>query len=92
MRKCVTIGANTTIVCGHTINKYAFIGAGAVVTRDIPDYALVYGNPARIKGWVCECGTRLNFGQGGQAKCSRCNKEYKKYEKGEGPRVERIDR
>lgn len=92
IRKGVTIGANATIVCGHTINKYAFIGAGAVVTRDIPDYALAYGNPARIQGWVCECGTRLNFGQGGQAKCSRCNKEYKKYEKGEGPRVERIDR
>ena len=50
-----TIGANTTIVCGITIGSYALVGAGAVVTRDVPDYALAYGNPARLNGWVCQC-------------------------------------
>ncbi|HON57078.1 MAG TPA: acyltransferase [bacterium] len=55
-----TIGANATIVCGITIGKYAFIGAGAVVTKNVPDYALIYGNPAKIKGYVCECGEKLN--------------------------------
>jgi UDP-2-acetamido-3-amino-2,3-dideoxy-glucuronate N-acetyltransferase len=54
-----TLGANSTIVCGHTIGRYAFVGAGAVVTRSVPDYALVVGNPARISGWVCVCGVKL---------------------------------
>jgi len=75
VKKGATIGANATIVCGNTIGSYAFIGAGAVVTRDIPDYALVYGNPARIKGWVCECGTKLNF-QDNKTKCTQCDKTY----------------
>src|SRR3954453_509970 len=57
-----TIGANCTIVCGHTIGRYAFIGAGAVVTKDVPDHALVVGNPGRVTGWVCECGVKLAGG------------------------------
>lgn len=55
-----TIGANATIICGVTIGKYAFIGAGSVVTRNVPDYALVFGNPARQRGWVCICGEKLS--------------------------------
>ena len=57
-----SLGANSTIVCGHTIGRYAFIGAGAVVTRDVPPYALVVGNPARISGWMCECGVKVASG------------------------------
>ena len=56
VKKGASIGANTTIVCGNTIGRYAFIGAGAVVIRDVPDYALVVGNPGRISGWMCSCG------------------------------------
>src|ERR671938_585471 len=59
VRQGATLGANCTIVCGATIGRYAFVGAGAVVTRDVPDYALVVGNPARVIGWMCECGVRL---------------------------------
>lgn len=77
IRQGVTIGANATIVCGHNIGRYAFIGAGAVVTKDIPDYVLVYGNPANIKGWMCECGNKLEFTKD-KARCSGCNKQYKK--------------
>lgn len=70
-----SIGANATIVCGHDIGRFAFVGAGAVVTKDVPDYAMVYGSPARIRGYVCQCGQKLNF-QGGRAVCSSCLKEY----------------
>ncbi len=73
-----TIGANATVVCGHTIGRYALIGAGAVVTKDVPDYALVYGNPARIQGWACECGVKLDFGDGNEARCQSCHKRYQK--------------
>jgi UDP-2-acetamido-3-amino-2,3-dideoxy-glucuronate N-acetyltransferase len=58
-----TIGANATVVCGHIIGRYALVGAGSVVTKDVPDYALVYGNATRIAGWVCECGEKLSFTQ-----------------------------
>ncbi len=76
--KCgATIGANATIICGHTIGAHAFIGAGAVVAKDIPDYALVYGNPARIRGWVCECGAPLAFSRG-RATCEACGRGYRK--------------
>ena len=80
VKKGAAIGANATIVCGSTIGKYASIGAGSVVTRDIPDYALAYGNPARVHGWVCECGTELDFGKSSKARCSQCDKEYTKLE------------
>jgi len=73
--KGVSLGANSTIVCGNTIGKYAFIGAGAVVTKDVPDYALVYGNPARMRGWICECGEKLDVGSG-KTVCARCSRSY----------------
>lgn len=62
VKKGATMGANCTIVCGHTIGSYAFIGAGAVVTKDIPDHALMVGNPARRIGYVCKCGEKLTPG------------------------------
>lgn len=75
IKKGASIGANATIVCGHTIGRYAFVGAGSVVTKDMPDYALVYGCPAEVRGWVCRCGERLQFSDG-QAVCSVCRKAY----------------
>ncbi len=78
VKKGATIGANATIICGNNIGRHAFIGAGAIVTKDIPDYALVYGNPARIQGWVCQCGVKLDFGQDSQAQCPKCGKIYQK--------------
>ena len=74
VKKGATIGANATIVCGNDIGRYAFIGAGAVVTKDVPDYALVVGNPAKQVGWVCECGERLDD----DMKCAVCGKVLKK--------------
>ncbi|MBI1222267.1 MAG: N-acetyltransferase [Bacteroidetes bacterium] len=71
-----SIGANATIVCGHTIGKFAFIGAGAVVTKDVPDYALLIGNPARQKGWMSEYGHRLEFNEEGKAVCPESNETY----------------
>ena len=71
----VSIGANATIVCGHNIGKYALIGAGAVITKSIPDFALVIGNPGRIVGWVCQCGEKLNF-ENNIAECVICNSKY----------------
>jgi UDP-2-acetamido-3-amino-2,3-dideoxy-glucuronate N-acetyltransferase len=69
VKKGASIGANAVIVCGHNIGCYAFIGAGAVVTKDIPDYALVVGNPGRIIGWMCQCGIRLHFVDSDRAIC-----------------------
>lgn len=77
VKKGATIGANATIICGHTIGKYAFIGAGAVVTRDVWDYALVYGNPASLKGWMCECGEKIEFKRN-SAVCNFCGRKYRK--------------
>lgn len=77
VKRGATIGANATIVCGHTLGEYCFIGAGAVVTKDVPDHALVYGNPARIHGWVCECGEPLQF-ENGAATCAECGRKYAK--------------
>jgi len=74
--KGVSIGANATIVCGHDIGLYAFIGAGAVVTKNVPAYALVVGNPARQIGWMSEYGHRLEFNQEGIATCSESQEKY----------------
>jgi UDP-2-acetamido-3-amino-2,3-dideoxy-glucuronate N-acetyltransferase len=75
VKRGATIGANAVIVCGNTIGSYSMIGAGAVVTRDVPDFALVVGNPARRIGWVCECGIRLTTEQG-HGRCRTCGGEY----------------
>lgn len=76
VKRGATIGANATIVCGHTIGSYAMIGAGAVVTHDVPDYALVAGNPARQIGWVSEYGCRLIFDDAGIAVCPESGQKY----------------
>ncbi len=76
VREGATIGANATVVCGHTIGRYAFVGAGAVVTQDVPDYALVYGNPAHQRGWICRCGVKL-APAGGAAQCEACGERYR---------------
>lgn len=86
VRKGATIGANATVVCGHDIGKYAFIGAGAVVTRYVPDYALVVGNPARQTGWMSEYGHKLIFDSSGLAVCQESKERYK-LEKGIVSRV-----
>jgi UDP-2-acetamido-3-amino-2,3-dideoxy-glucuronate N-acetyltransferase len=75
VRKGATIGANATVVCGTTIGRYAFVAAGAVVNKDVPDFALVAGVPAKPKGWMCKCSTKLNF-VGSKAKCEACGDEY----------------
>ena len=69
VKKSVTIGANATIVCGVTIGEYALIGSGAIVTKDVPDHALIVGNPGRIVGWVNEKGNRLEFDEDGKSTC-----------------------
>ena len=84
--KGASIGANATIVCGHNIGAFAFIGAGAVVTKEIPAYALVVGNPARQLGWMSELGQRLNFDTNGLATCPESGQQYQLKEN----RVERI--
>jgi UDP-2-acetamido-3-amino-2,3-dideoxy-glucuronate N-acetyltransferase len=90
VKKGATIGANATIVCGNSIGRYALIGAGAVVTKDIPDYALVYGNPIKIGGWVCECGEKLKFITNNTTQCSKCGKQYRKREEAKETAVERL--
>lgn len=74
--KGASIGANATIVCGHDIGKFAFIGAGAVVTKNVPDYALMVGNPAKQLGWISEYGHRLKFDEKGVALCPESNQKY----------------
>ena len=77
VRRGATLGANCTIVCGITIGRYAFIGAGAVVTKDVPDFALVTGNPGRIAGWMCACGNRILFnGTESSGACCSCRSQY----------------
>lgn len=75
VQRGASLGANSTVVCGTTIGRYAFVGAGAVVTRDIPDYALVVGVPARQIGWACRCGVRLDV-QDGSGSCLECGANY----------------
>jgi len=76
VKQGASIGANATIVCGHDIGRYAFIGAGAVVTREVPDYALVVGNPARRTGWMSEFGHKLAFDPDGLATCPESGERY----------------
>lgn len=78
IKKGATLGANSTIICGHTIGRYAFIGAGAVVTKDVADHALMAGNPARQIGWMCICGEKLN----NDLQCSSCNRKYSRSDNG----------
>ena len=78
VRRGATLGANCTIVCGHTVGAFAFVGAGAVVTKDVPDYALLVGNPGRITGWMCACGVKLASTPPPprQATCQVCGASY----------------
>jgi UDP-2-acetamido-3-amino-2,3-dideoxy-glucuronate N-acetyltransferase len=76
VKKGASIGANATIVCGHDIGRFAFIGAGTVVTKEVPDYALVVGNPGRQIGWMSEYGHRLKFNEDGIASCLESNEKY----------------
>ncbi|MBK7682123.1 MAG: N-acetyltransferase [Bacteroidia bacterium] len=87
VKKGASIGANATIVCGHDIGRFAFIGAGAVVTKNVPDYALVVGNPAKQMGWMSEYGHRLKFDADGLATCPESKQQYKL----SSNRVSRID-
>lgn len=75
VRRGASLGANCTIVCGTTVGRFAFVGAGAVVNRDVPDYALMVGVPARRVGWMCECGVRLE-GEG-EVSCDACGRAYR---------------
>ena len=84
VKRGATLGANSTIVCGNTIGQYAFVGAGSVVTKDLPDYALVYGNPGKVRGWVCECAEEILF-RSGKSTCKSCGKKYKKDRNGVKP-------
>ena len=77
VRQGATIGANATIICGHIIGKYSFIGAGSVITKDIPDYAIMVGNPSRNIGWMSEFGKRLVFNDKGIAICDKTGSCYK---------------
>src|SRR5690606_24671122 len=83
VKRGASIGANATIVCGTTIGRYAFIGAGAVVIRDVPDHALVVGNPAKVVGWVCTCGNRIQFDDPSTGSCVDCGRSYDR----EGDRI-----
>lgn len=74
VKKGAAIGANATVVCGTTLGEYCFVGAGSVVTKDVPAYAMVYGSPARHRGWVCKCGVKLND----ELVCPECGQRYAK--------------
>ncbi|HJQ26515.1 MAG TPA: acyltransferase [Blastocatellia bacterium] len=82
VKRGASIGANATVVCGHTVGRYAFVGAGAVVTRDVPDFALIVGNPGRLSGWMCRCGIKLPLARDAQkeetATCEACGTAYVK--------------
>lgn len=78
VKRGASIGANATIICGNTIGAHALIGAGAVVTKDVPAYAVVYGNPARRHGWACQCGVLIEFGgRATESSCAECGRRYR---------------
>jgi UDP-2-acetamido-3-amino-2,3-dideoxy-glucuronate N-acetyltransferase len=77
VKEGASIGANATIVCGHTLGRHCLVGAGTVVTKDIPDYALVIGNPGKVVGWVSEAGKKLKFDKDNIAYCQQSGKKYK---------------
>ena len=79
VKRGASLGANCTVVCGHTVGTYAFVGAGAVITRDVPDFALVVGNPGRVSGWMCRCGVKLASGvtPPQAATCAACGSHYR---------------
>lgn len=81
IKKGASIGANATVVCGNTVGSYAFVGAGSVVTKNVPNHALIVGNPARQIGWMCECGAKLTESNSKFA-CKECEKQFKKTDKG----------
>jgi UDP-2-acetamido-3-amino-2,3-dideoxy-glucuronate N-acetyltransferase len=85
VQRGATIGANATVVCGHIVGRYAFVAAGAVVTHDVPAYALVLGSPARVAGWMCACGVRL-VKTTGDLECPACDRRYR----GQGDVIEPI--
>ncbi len=89
VKKGASIGANATIVCGHDIGRYAFVGAGSVVTKNVPDYAMVYGSPAKVQGYVCQCGEKLHFAEG-KACCTACGKQYHMNDKSAVEELEKI--
>ena len=78
VKQGASLGANCTVVCGITIGQNAFVAAGALVRKDVPDFAIMAGVPARIIGWMCACGGRLDFGQGNKAACGHCQRSYAK--------------
>jgi UDP-2-acetamido-3-amino-2,3-dideoxy-glucuronate N-acetyltransferase len=82
VKRGASFGANSTIICGNNIGQYAFIGGGALVNKDVPDYALVYGVPAQIQGWMCYCGIRLKLSNSTDSKetskCTNCGRKYEK--------------
>jgi UDP-2-acetamido-3-amino-2,3-dideoxy-glucuronate N-acetyltransferase len=82
VKRGASIGANATIVCGTTLGEYAFVGAGAVITKDVPAYALMAGVPAKRMGWMCQCGEKLPAFKAGKAKCRACGDAYKKTKSG----------
>ena len=82
VKRGCTIGANATVVCGVTLGEHALVGAGSVVTQDVPDFAVVYGVPAKLHGWICVCGERLNF-KSAETLCHACQRSFRKREGGQ---------
>ena len=91
VRRGASLGANSTIVCGHEIGEFGFVGAGAVVTKDVPAYAMVFGNPARVRGYACECGLRMDLSEDRYA-CYGCGRAYERTESGTIVRTTRAGR
>lgn len=94
VKEGATIGANATVLCGLTIGRFSFVGAGSVVTKSVPDFALVYGNPARRTGWMCVCGIRLQVPQDGRERrlnCTSCQRTYCRLLRGRTEELQLLD-